>query len=825
MGRTAHLFKGVAEKPLELHGRTIFTTTLSTGTESVLFNALPLLLLAGVYFAVTATLAPALARERSRSDGRDYVVVGVFPAIGAAAAIFGLLVIVDRRPFGGHLWLSLVAVVIAILPALLFLAPWSDRGLLVGGSRRVRDAEARMSLRDRELEAVAAMSNALARAHDVEEAARPLIQRVRELVGVEFSGVVVVDEAATTAVGVLADLDGDEPEWWRDLRLDLRSEPSGIASAVFDAAPVSVYDAAGSTHISPRLAQLVGAKSGVWVPLIAEERVIGVLVAASTHERRAFTQEEIALLQALAGEAALALERMRWAEALSEALGREQLVAEIARKVRGKLDEAEVVRVAEEEVRQALGADAVDVHVAGGDEDAVALTVRRDEPLATSEQILVDTLSREVALAVQTARLLAENQRRLEQQSALLSAAQVVTSELELDAVLQRLVQEVTKLLRADAADCYLLDESRGVLRCAAVYGVDAALVGSEVAKDEGIARTLVAPMVWAGETRGVLGVGIRDGSRTFDDGDLELLEAFASLASLALRNAESFGERTHQARVQQAFYRIAELLGEPLSLAETLDAAAQAAVEALGGDFGAVVTPESGDLTVAGSYELPAEVRELELPLALAEAAGDGRIVAAPRVAEDDRLDERWRNAPFSSLLAIPIEGDSPGLVLVLFAEERSFDDDDLELARRLARAARGAFERSRLYEAERTARSLSQQLARTGSLLATELDPAAVLEEVVAQATALLGVDAGALAQLDGDELVVSAAVGEGAEDALGARSPSTGWLGGDVVQSRAPVAYADVAADPALADADAVLAAGYRAYLGVPLTGREG
>src|SRR5829696_5136842 len=671
---------------------------------------------------------------------------------------------------------------------------------------------------------------------DVEEAARPLIRRVRELLGVEFSGVVVVDEAATTASGVVADLDGEEPEWWRELRLDLRTEPSGIASAVFDAAPVAVYDAVGSSHISPRLAQLVGAQSGVWVPLIAEERVIGVLVAASTHEKRAFTQEDTAVLQVLAGEAALALERMRSAEALSEALGRKQLVAQIARKVRGKLDEAEVVRVAEDEVRQALGADAVDVHVAGGDEDAVALAVQRDEPLAKGEQILVDTLSREVALALQTARLLAENQRRLEQQSALLSAAQVVTSELELDAVLQRLVREVTKLLRADAADCYLLDEARGVLHCAAVYGVDARLVGFEVKADErisefshpayeGIARTLVAPMVWAGKTRGVLGVGIRDGSPTFDDGDLELLEAFASLASLALRNAESFGERTHQARVQQAFYRIAELLGEPLSLAETLDAAAQAAVEALGGDFGAVVMPQSGDLTVAGSYELPAEVRELELPPALAEAAGDGRIVAAPRVADDDRLDERWRNAPFSSLLAIPIEGDSPGLVLVLFAEERSFDDDDLELARRLARAARGAFERSRLYEAERTARSLSQQLARTGSLLATELDPAAVLEEVVAQATALLGVDAGALAQLDGDELVVSAAVGEGAEDALGARSPSTGWLGGDVVQSRAPVAYADVAADPALADADAVLAAGYRAYLGVPLTGREG
>src|SRR5439155_25609926 len=100
----------------------------------------------------------------------------------------------------------------------------------------------------------------------------------------------------------------------------------------------------------------------------------------------------------------------------------------------------------------------------------------------------------------------------------------------------------------------------------------------------EGFARALVAPMVWAGETRGVLGVGTRVRDRTFDEADADLLEAFASLASLALRNAESFGERTRQARVQRAFYRIASLLGEPLSLAETYDAAAQAAAEAFGG-------------------------------------------------------------------------------------------------------------------------------------------------------------------------------------------------------------------------------------------------
>jgi PAS domain S-box-containing protein len=831
---------------------------VSIGTQSVLLNALPLLLLAGVYFAVTAALAPAVWRDRAHAHPVEVAVVAVFPAIGAAATMFGALVLYDRQPLGGHVWIAFAAIMVALVPALLFVLRWSDRGLLVGGVRRVSEAEERVSLRDRELGVVASISNALARARDPEGAARPLVRQVQELLRVDFAAAVIVDEDGRAATGVYGELDGREADWWRELRVDLRSEPSGIASAVFDGAPVAVYDVASSARVSPRLVEQIGAKSGVWVPMRADERVIGVLVAATTREQHAFTQEEIALLQALAAEAALALDRLRWAEALRSALAREQLVAEIARNVHGELDVAEVVRVASEQVRDALRADGVTIDVA--DEEtltagAVAIHVDRAEPLDEGERFLVESVAREVGVSLQTARLLAENQRRFEQRGALLHAAQVVTSELELDAVLQRLVEEVPKLLRADAADCYLLDRERGVLRCAAVYGLDPELVGFEFAPDKGVAaialrrerpvaedyetledrvphgayegfsRALVAPMVWAGETRGVLGVGIRERGRRFDDADFDALEAFASLASLALRNAETFGERARQARIQRAFYRIASLLGEPLSLAETLDATAQAAVEALGGDFGAVVVPERTQSAVVGAYELPDELRDLTVPTALADAARDGRVVAAPRAAEDGRLDEAWRRGPFASLLAIPVESAAAGLVVVFFRDERAFEDEDLELARQLARAAHGALERSRLYEAERNARSLAQQLARTGGLLATELDPAAVLQEVVEQATALLDAGAGALASLEGDELVVSAAVGEGAEEAVGVRSPSTGWLGGDVIQSRAPVAYEDASTDPGLVDSDAVLGAGYRAYVGVPLTGPEG
>jgi PAS domain S-box-containing protein len=821
---------------------------VSQATETVLFNGLPLLLLAASYAAVTVAVLPLVWRDRARAHPIDWAIVLVFPGFAMASGIFGVLVLRERKPLGGHIWLSFAAELLALLPALLLLARWRDRAFVVGGIGRTKEAQELVSARDRELGAVAEISNALGRAHDAAGVARPLVRQVASLLDVGFAGVSVIDEDSEESSGVYGELNGETAEWWAGMTVDLRNEPSGIASAVFDAAPVTVFDVASSTLVSPRLAMQVGAESGAWIPMIAEERVIGVLSVASTDGKRAFSAEEVALLQAMASEAALALDRLRSASALSDALEREQRIADIVREVRAQLDPDEVVRVARDELTRALHLDAIEITSQG-------VTTERVAPLTPGEQFLVDTVEHEIGSALQTARLVSENERRLQQQAALLHAAQVVTSELEIEIVLQRLVEEVTKLLQADAADCYLLDTERNVLRCAAVHGFDPGLVGFEFTPELGVAgaalaaarpvsaddyetiaariphdayqgfsRALVAPMVWAGETRGVLGIGIRDGDRAFSDSDVELLEAFASLASLALRNAESYAERTRQARVQRGFYQIASLLGEPLSLAETYDAAALAAAEALGGEFAAVLVKSAAGLALVGGHALPDAVRALELPRALSEAAADGQVLAASSIADDDRFDDAWRDGPFASLLAIPIPGDG-GLVLVFFLDERAFVRDDLELAQQVAGAARGALDRSRLFDAERTARSLSQQLARTGSLLATELDPVAVLEAVVGEAVSLLDVDTAALAALEGDELVVTAAVGAGAEIALGARSPSTGWVAGDVVQSRAPVAYENAAAKDGLAESDVLLAFGHRAYLGVPLSGREG
>ena len=480
------------------------------------------------------------------------------------------------------------------------------------------------------------------------------------------------------------------------------------------------------------------------------------------------------------------------------------------------------------------------------------LGFHRSEPGDWSEAdvLVVEAVARELGVAMHAAQLLKENAERLEQQTALLKAAQVVTSELRLETVLQRLVVEVTKLLDADAADCYLYDVDRSVLRCAAVYGLDPELVefefpaGGEVEGRfdeplphpayEGFASAISAPMTWSGERRGLLGVASRDPDREFGELESNLLETFAGLASLAVRNAASFEQSVRQARVQRGFYGIASALAEHLSHAATLDAVAHAANEALGGSFAAVLMPGARGLELAASYRLPDELGSSladgvpQSAASLETAARERRLLSASSLDDDERFGEDWRRlAGVRSLLAIPVDPprrEEGGLVVVFFAEQRTFTDDDLELGRRLAGAARGGLERSELYESERTSRALSQQLARMGSLLATELDPGAILDEVADQAPALLGADACTIQIVEGDELVVSALGGASAPSVLGMRLPTTIRPAGDVVQARAPVVIADAGEDPRLLSDDPLLAAGHNAYVGVPLVGVE-
>jgi len=808
------------------------------------------------------------------------------------------------------------------------------------GARLAREAEERASLRERELRSIEAISNALARAGDADSVARVLLDEIASLFSVEFVGLALVDESLNEAHGLLARREGQDFDYWRGLRFDLRREPSGVASAAFDAAPVTVYDTSTSPLVNKQVAQAVGAQSAAFIPLVTGERVIAVLVVATTKARRTFSADELGPLRTLAAEAALALERARSASRLEEALDRERLVSSIARKVRSELDPDALLKVALRELRHALGlsrcfvrlgadggppaleaesasegvppvpAGVVDSLVVAndaltrrttvavgdvateleGESRELLLGLGSGAVLATpivvldraigvlvlhraeravwseSERSLAEAVAHEVGIGIRTARLLRANELRLSQQEALLRAAQVVTGELDVETVLQRLVDQMTELLHADTADCYLVEPEGETLRCAAVQGLDPSVVGFEFPAREGIAgralaeaesavgqryeeggrpvphpaydgltAAIAAPMSWVGETRGVLGVGTRDRSRVFEEHDLEALASFAALAALALRNAETFEQGERQAAMERSFSRIASLLGDPVSLAATLDAVATAAAEAFGGSCAAVLAPGADGYRLAGAHALPDPLRALfseGLPAgadALEYASREGRTIVSSALGEDDRFSDSFRSAAgAASLLAIPIaapRADRDALAVVFFADRRTFADADLDLAGQLADRARAALERSELFEVERRSRLLAQQLADTGSLFSGELEPGAVLDEVVEQAPVLLQADASSIRVVEGEELVTAAAVGAGSAEVQGSRVSADSSPAGRVVEAGAPVALENVAGDPALLEGEPLLAHGYAGYLGVPLFGAEG
>ncbi len=479
------------------------------------------------------------------------------------------------------------------------------------------------------------------------------------------------------------------------------------------------------------------------------------------------------------------------------------------------------------------------------------------------EIALAEAVARELGLAIHTARLLGENEERLRRQETLIEAAQVLTSDLRFESVIRRLVEEVVALTGADAADCWILEPERGLLRCRAVVGVAEWNVGRQIPPEGTIGRALktgasilthdfaateepppsppyavfndvmCTPITWLGEARGILGVCARERGK-FDEGDVEVVEAFARFASLALHNAESFEERERQAQVQRGFYRIAEVLGSTLSLAETLDALAQAACDALGGDAALVLELQEDSASLAGTHELPASLQAFtdadggDALRPVSEPTAVEQILVSPELAADERFDASLREQlvadGYGSLLCAPVAGvhDQAYVVVVLFRGSRDFADQDVRLTEHLSGAARGALERSELFEGERRARTFSQHLARAGALLATSLDPIMVLEEVAREAPGLLSADAAVIRLLENDTLVVRAAAGPGTERLPGTSATSEAGISGAVAQSRAPVPVRDASGHPRLARGDPLLERDVAACVAVPLVG---
>jgi GAF domain-containing protein len=157
---------------------------------------------------------------------------------------------------------------------------------------------------------------------------------------------------------------------------------------------------------------------------------------------------------------------------------------------------------------------------------------------------------------------------------ALYQAALTISSSLELDAVLQSVVISITEAMQVKACALRLLDPQTGRLRLSAVHGLSSsylakgpvdvehspidseALQGRTViipdvsvdtrfqyqdeARREGIVSILCVPLEVHGRAIGVMRVYTTEPC-TFHDDDIQFLSVLASLAALAIENANLY--------------------------------------------------------------------------------------------------------------------------------------------------------------------------------------------------------------------------------------------------------------------------------------------
>lgn len=205
----------------------------------------------------------------------------------------------------------------------------------------------------------------------------------------------------------------------------------------------------------------------------------------------------------------------------------------------------------------------------------------------------LEILGNQVGIAIENARLFQETQHRYEAMMALHETSLDIIARLETPALLQALLRRGAMLVDAKAAQLYLYDAQRALIRTVASHNTHRDWSGVTLHLGEGVIGQVIqtgkpliindyfnwsgraavfeggtenhivgVPLKWEDEIIGGIDFLNDPGGRSFDNNDIWLLSQFADLASIAIKNAELHTQvkRFSQELEQKVAERTAEL-------------------------------------------------------------------------------------------------------------------------------------------------------------------------------------------------------------------------------------------------------------------------
>jgi GAF domain-containing protein/CheY-like chemotaxis protein len=334
-------------------------------------------------------------------------------------------------------------------------------------------------------------------------------------------------------------------------------------------------------------------------------------------------------------------------------------------------------------------------------------------------------------------------------------------------------------------------------------------------------------PLIARGRPIGKISADNKYSRRRLLEAELEPLMVLANQAANAIHNARNY-EKTQAAlanleRIYQASGRIAAIV----DLDETLNLIITNAVEAT-----RAAAASLSLIDAAGNEERRATVNFTPAMRKMTAVRPDGysrqvvtsrRHIAMPDVAAIPNVNPGILKCGFRANICLPLlVGDRAiGVMWVNYTEPRAFPDDEVALLQTFANQAAVAIEHARLHAETRRQLVHLDALNRVGQILVGSLELDRTPRVLIQEVTRLLNLEAGSVLLVEGDELVVHAAVGPLAERVQGCRFPRDRGIAGRAVRTAQPQLVPDVKGDPDFfPGVDAASGFVSRSLLAVPL-----
>jgi len=336
------------------------------------------------------------------------------------------------------------------------------QGLYTGLERLVAQRTADLARRTAQLEAAAYVARRAAEIRDLDTLLNETVRLISDRFGFYHAGIFLVDEAGEYAVLRAASSEGGQRMLARGHRLAVGKV--GIVGTVAGTGQPRIALDVGADAVFFDNPDLPLTRSEMAVPLKVGERVIGVLDVQSV-EPAAFTEADVAVLQTMADQIALAIENARLLEESRRALEElERLYGERAREAWWMVASsrpavyrytgmdveplpAPVPLAGEEDGRRL----AVPIRLWGQTIGSILLQRREEQPpWSLEEQRLAEEIGEQIALALENARLLEETRRHAERDRMIAEITARVRASMDPETVLRTALRELGAALGAD---------------------------------------------------------------------------------------------------------------------------------------------------------------------------------------------------------------------------------------------------------------------------------------------------------------------------------------------------------------------------------------